>query len=171
MGRRWQRCFRANLLAQAGWPPTTRDVGRIFFEVAGKQRCDRHDQSPHQGFGQGADTEEKNSQAAYETMMKESTSKRTADSKALSNKVSTLADTEAELMSLKEDKKASGSELMALTRYIASLHSECDWLLQYHEVRKEARSGEIDSLNRAKAVLSGADFAMLQTRTKGFLRH
>jgi len=117
-----------------------------------------------------ASTEEKNSQAAYETMMSESTAKRTADSKALANKASTLADTEAELQSMKEAKQASGTELMALSKYIASLHSECDWLLQYHEVRATARSGEIDSLGRAKAVLSGADFAMLQTKTKGFLR-
>jgi len=116
-----------------------------------------------------AETDEKNAQAAYETMMTESTGKRTADSKSLSGKVSTLADTEAELQSLHESKKASGDELMALTRYIASLHSECDWLLQYHEVRKNARSGEIDSLTNAKAVLNGADFAMLQTRKQGFL--
>jgi len=118
-----------------------------------------------------AETEEKNSQADYVTMMSDSAAKRNTDSKALSGKVSTLADTEGELVSLKESKKATGNELMALTKYIASLHAECDWLLQYHEVRKEARSGEIDSLNNAKAVLSGADFALLQTRSKGFLRH
>jgi len=118
-----------------------------------------------------AETEEKNAQADYVTMMTESSAKRTADSKALSGKVSTLADTEGELVSLKEAKTAAGNEMMALSRYIASLHAECDWLLQYHEVRKEARSSEIDSLTNAKAVLSGADFAMLQTRSRGFLRH
>merc|ERR1740120_65375 len=116
-----------------------------------------------------AETDEKNSQAAYETMMTESTGKRTADSKSLSGKVSTLADTVAELQSVQESKANSGAELLALTRYIASLHSECDWLLQYHEVRKNARSGEIDSLTRAKAVLNGADFSMLQTRKQAFL--
>ena len=36
-------------------------------------------------------------------------------------------------------------------------------LLQYFEVRKEARTGEISSLASAKAVLSGADFALLET--------
>jgi len=116
-----------------------------------------------------AEADEKNGQNAYETMMKESASKRSSDSKSLSGKVSTLADTEGELESLNEAKKSSGSELMALTKYISSLHTECDWLLQYHEVRKDARAGEIDSLTKAKAVLSGADFAMLQTRSKGFL--
>merc|ERR1712066_524791 len=88
-----------------------------------------------------AESDEKHSQASYETMMKESTDKRASDSKSLSGKVSTLADTESELVSLKEDKKAAGSEMMALQKYIGSLHSECDWRLQYHDVRKEARSG------------------------------
>merc|ERR1712050_664570 len=75
-----------------------------------------------------AETEEKNAQADYVTMMTESSSKRTADSKALSGKGATLADTEAELVSLKEAKKFAGNDLMALSRYISSLHSECDWL-------------------------------------------
>merc|ERR1719157_352020 len=99
-------------------------------------------------------------------MMKESGDKRRTDSTSLSGKVSTLADTESELESL----KAAGSEMMALAKYIASLHAECDWLLQYHDVRKEARAGEVDSLGKAKAVLSGADFSMLQTKARGFLR-
>merc|ERR1712129_456639 len=118
-----------------------------------------------------AETDEKNSQADYVTMMTESSAKRGADSKALTGKHSALADTEGELVSLKESKATTGSELMALTGYIASLHSECDWLIQYHDVRKEARSGEIDSLNNAKSVLSGADFTFVQARAKGFLRH
>merc|ERR1740121_2573984 len=101
-----------------------------------------------------AETDEKNSQGDYETMMKESTEKRTSDSKSLSGKVSALADSESELESLKENKKAAGRELMATHKYIGSLHAECDWLMQYHDVRKEARSGEIESLTSAKAVLS-----------------
>jgi len=116
-----------------------------------------------------AETDEKNSQGDYETMMKESTEKRTSDSKSLSGKVSALADSESELESLKENKKAAGRELMATHKYIGSLHAECDWLMQYHDVRKEARSGEIESLTSAKAVLSGADFSMLQTQQHGFL--
>merc|ERR1712194_908081 len=79
-----------------------------------------------------ASTDEKNSQSDYETMMSESAAKRTSDSKSLSGKVSTLADTEGELESLKESHKAAGREIMAVSKYIASLHGECDWLVQYH---------------------------------------
>ena len=31
-----------------------------------------------------------------------------------------------------------------------------------NEVRKEARAGEIDAIKKAKAVLSGADYSLLQ---------
>jgi len=117
-----------------------------------------------------ADTTEKNSQADYKMMMGDSTAKRSADSKSLSGKVGTLAETEGLLESHKEDQRSSGRDLLALTKYISSLHSECDWLLQYYDVRKEARASEVDSLVRAKAVLSGAGFAALQTSSRGFLR-
>jgi len=116
-----------------------------------------------------AETEEKDAQADYETMMRESAAKRSTDSKSLSEKASASADTEAELQSLKQKKGAAGRELMATMKYIASLHADCDWLVQYHDVRKEARAGEMDSLARAKSVLSGADFALVQTRGHGFL--
>ena len=51
---------------------------------------------------------------------------------------------------------------MATLKYIESLHAECDFLVKYFDVRKEARTGEIDSLVKAKAVLSGADYSFLQ---------
>merc|ERR1719277_2120588 len=116
-----------------------------------------------------AETDEKNSQTDYEQMMKDSAAKRTTDSKALTAKGSAKADTEAELQSHTEQHADGAKELMATMKYISSLHAECDWLLQYFDVRKEARAGEIDSLKKAKAVLSGADYALLQQRVHNFL--
>jgi len=116
-----------------------------------------------------AETEEKNSQADYEEMMKDSAAKRTTDSKALTAKGSAKADTEAALQAHSEQHADGAKELMATEKYIASLHAECDWLLQYFDVRKEARAGEIDSLKKAKAVLSGADYSLLQARNHQFL--
>merc|ERR1719254_390585 len=116
-----------------------------------------------------AETDEKNSQADYETMMKDSAAKRTSDSKALSQKGSAKADTEAALQDTSSHLADETKELMATEKYIASLHAECDWLLQYFDARKEARAGEVDSLQRAKAVLSGADYSFLQTRRHSFL--
>ena len=39
-----------------------------------------------------------------------------------------------------------------------------------YDSRKEARAGEIESLKNAKAVLSGADFALVQTAVRRSLR-
>jgi len=48
---------------------------------------------------------------------------------------------------------------MSTLKYIHSLHGECDWLLKFYDARMEARTGEIDALGKAKAVLNGADFS------------
>jgi len=116
-----------------------------------------------------AETSEKNAQADYAEMMKDSAAKRTADSQSLTEKGSAKANMEEELQAHKEANAAAGKELMATNKYIFSLHAECDWLLQYFEVRKEARTSEIDSLTRAKAVLSGSDYSLLQPGGRSFL--
>jgi len=116
-----------------------------------------------------AETEEKDAQADYETTMRDSAEKRTKDSKLLGEKESTKADLEADLETRTEDKASTAKELMATLQYIQSLHNECDWLLKYFDVRKEARASEIDALGKAKAVLAGADYSLLQTKSFGFL--
>merc|ERR1719343_1042334 len=102
-----------------------------------------------------AKTEEKDAQADYDTMMKDSAEKRTMDSKSLKSKTSAKAELAMALEGHKEEKAMACKELMATEQYIASLHGECDWLLKYFDARKEARTGEIESLGNAKAVLSG----------------
>merc|ERR1712190_694510 len=109
-----------------------------------------------------AETDEKDGQVDYETMMKDSAAKRTTDSKVLTEKGSAKADMQSELEDHSAAKADAGKELMATMKYLSSLHGECDWLLQYFDVRKAARAGEVDSLKKAKDVLSGADFSLLQ---------
>lgn len=116
-----------------------------------------------------AETEEKDGQADYEQMMRSSATKRAADSKTLTEKESTKASLEADLESHHEARKAASKELMATEQYIHSLHAECDWLVKYFDVRKEARASEIDALGNAKAVLSGADYSLVQTKSSNFL--
>merc|ERR1719389_673059 len=116
-----------------------------------------------------AKTEEKDAQGDYEQMMKDSAAKRAEDSKTLADKESALADMTAALQRDTEAKASNSKELAATVQYIHSLHNECDWLLQYFDVRKEARTSEIDALGKAKAVLSGADFSFVQVKSKKFL--
>ena len=53
---------------------------------------------------------------------------------------------------------------MATLKVISSLRPECDWLMKYFDVRKDARVGEMDSLIKAKAVLSGTDYSLMQAQ-------
>jgi len=120
-----------------------------------------------------AEVMEENAQKDYEGLMGESTTKRVDDSKSMSDKSASKASME-EALENEQDKKAStGKELMATLKYMKNLHAECDWLMKYFDARAEARAGEIDALGKAKAVLSGADFSLLQTKQRpaaSFLR-
>merc|ERR1719387_1645882 len=103
--------------------------------------------------------------------MKDSAKKRAEDSKMMADKEAAKADMEADLQKANDDKVATTKELMATKQYIAQLHGECDWLLQYFDQRKEARDSEIDAMGKATAVLNGADYALLQTKSKNLLKH
>merc|ERR1719409_1157189 len=109
-----------------------------------------------------AETGEKNAQSEYEKFMSDAAEKRATDSKDLTDKEGYKAEAETELQTAKEGKTAKVKELMATEKYISSLHAECDWLLSNFDVRKTARTGEIEALKNAKAVLSGADFSLVQ---------
>jgi len=111
---------------------------------------------------QEAKVDEKNAQEEYETLMADSAAKRAQDSKAVTQKKGEKADTEESLDTEKTTKAETTKDMMGVARNLASLHGECDWLLKYFDVRKQARTGEIDSLEKAKAVLSGADYSLLQ---------
>lgn len=107
-------------------------------------------------------TAEKEAQKDYEAFMEEAKKKRAADSQTISDDEGSLADMEELLIKNNEALKKGKRELAELVQLIASLHGECDWLLQHYKMRKEARTGEIEALGKGKAVLSGADYTFVQ---------
>merc|ERR1719439_121394 len=113
---------------------------------------------------------EKDAQADYEKLMKESAEKRAEDTKSVADKEAAIAEFEGLLETDTEAKAADEKDLAATLEFIASLHAECDWLLKYFDVRKNARASEIDALGQAKAVLSGANYSLLQTAKRRMLR-
>jgi len=112
---------------------------------------------------QTSKVDEKDAQSDYETFMGDASDKRALDSKAITDKESAKAETESELQANKDSKKSTTIEAMETAKYIGGLHQECDWLLTNYDSRQAARTGEIDALGKAKAVLSGADFSLVQT--------
>jgi len=117
-----------------------------------------------------AEVTEKDAQGDYETFMQDSATKRAEDSKTLTDKQGALANLETSLGEQKSGKASAEKTLGATMEYIGSLHAECDWLVKYFDMRKEARSTEIDALGNAKAVLSGADYSLVQTQSSRLRR-
>merc|ERR1719215_1347599 len=117
-----------------------------------------------------AEVTEKDAQGDYETFMQDSATKRAEDSKTLTDKQGALANLETSLGDQKSGKVSTEKTLSATMEYIGSLHAECDWLIKYFDMRKEARATEIDALGNAKAVLSGADYSLVQTQSSRLRR-
>merc|ERR1719506_2449949 len=111
------------------------------------------------------EVDEKDAQKEYEAFMADASEKRAQDSKAITDKEGAKAETETELQANKDSKKSKSIEAMETAKYIGGLHGECDWLLANFDARKAARAGEIDALGKAKAILSGADYSLVQTAT------
>jgi hypothetical protein len=111
---------------------------------------------------QVAGTEEKNAQEDYEKTMEDSKETRTASAKLLEDKKAAKAEADDSVQANVDAKKEADLELQANGQYIMTLHADCDWLLKYYDTRKQARADEIDALGKAKDVLNGADYSLLQ---------
>eukprot|EP00811_Abedinium_folium_P032745 NODE_5765_length_1737_cov_5.348447.p1 GENE.NODE_5765_length_1737_cov_5.348447~~NODE_5765_length_1737_cov_5.348447.p1 ORF type:complete len:543 (+),score=201.84 NODE_5765_length_1737_cov_5.348447:151-1629(+) len=102
--------------------------------------------------------EEKNAQADYEEAMKDASKKRATSVKSITAKMNSEAEVTDSLQTL-EDKRASmQNKLKAKNEVLRSLHDDCDWLIKNFDARKDARASEVDTLKKAKSVLSGADY-------------
>jgi len=121
-----------------------------------------------------AEAEEKEDQKDYEEIMQDSSKKRESDSRSIAQKTTQKADLASDLQVLKGGRASAEKELAATKDYIHNLHDECDWLLSNFQTRQDARDEELESLDRAKAVLGGAEMSFLQIsisgrRHRGFL--
>jgi len=104
--------------------------------------------------------EEKTAQKDYAGLMADSQATRAGDSKSLTGKTTTKAEVENELMTTKEVRSATATDLKQVQTVIQELHAACDFIMQNADLRKEARTNEIEGLKNAKAVLSGASFSL-----------
>merc|ERR1719261_2309671 len=105
-----------------------------------------------------AEYEEKTSQSDYAKLMSDSEETRAANSKGIVTKAASKATLEGKLEAAKEAHTAVSTDLDLIAATLGDLHMQCDFLLQNYDLRKEARTNEIESLKNAKAILSGADF-------------
>jgi hypothetical protein len=82
-----------------------------------------------------------------------------ADRDAISLKLEEKATAEGTKAETEESQSANGAHLEKLAGMLQASHMDCDWLMKYFETRQEARAEEMDAIEKAKAILSGAKFS------------
>lgn len=106
-----------------------------------------------------AEHDESTAQKDYEELMAESQKSNEEETKKIAHKSKAKADLESSLEETKRGHALKEEALGELKTYIQELHGSCDFIMANFEVRKEARTKEIEGLKNAKAVLAGADYS------------
>merc|ERR1719456_1236258 len=99
---------------------------------------------------------EQDAQVAYESFMKDSNDSVAQKMEEIVNKTEKLARAQEEKIQSEADHKNTMAAIMTLSDESGDLHKSCDFILKNFDIRQKARAAEIDALNQAKAILSGA---------------
>jgi predicted nucleic acid-binding Zn-ribbon protein len=108
---------------------------------------------------QAASFEEKTAQTGYTSFMAESQATRSQTTKSLTEKEAASADIGSRITAAKEAKHTTYQEMENVHTLTSSLHGNCDFIVGNFDAKVKARGQEIEGLNNAKAVLSGATFS------------
>jgi len=101
---------------------------------------------------------EQKSQEDYGAYVQGATASIEADREAVRQREKRLAEAEAEKSDTQAQQLANDEDLSKLGDLLQAHHLECDYVLKYFDVRQKARQEEMDAINDAKAILSGAKF-------------
>jgi len=104
-------------------------------------------------------TGEYKAQADYEKFTKDSNTLIADLSETVAAKTKAIAEAKLETAEAEGDLKSTVSELESLAAYKADLHGQCDFVLKNFEVRQKARLQEMEAIQAAKGILSGAQAA------------
>jgi len=99
---------------------------------------------------------ESDANAAYAEFNADASESVESMSKAMVNKAEELAKVDENHAKATASLRATEADLLALLKYVSELHGTCDYLLRYFDVRQTKRSEEIEALQQAKAIFSGA---------------
>merc|ERR1719387_1054834 len=105
-----------------------------------------------------AEHEEQTAQSDYERLMADSQASREKSVESITAKEMAKAELDTKIADTKEALASQKAELTNVQQYLAELHAKCDFILENFDMRKAARENEVEGLNNAKSVLSGANF-------------
>jgi len=101
---------------------------------------------------------EQEQQTEYSKLVGDTSAEITADNLSIADKSEAKATAETEKSEVEASLKATETEITDLEKFATQLHASCDFVLENFELRQEARAAEMEALENAKAILSGADF-------------
>lgn len=99
---------------------------------------------------------ETSAQEDYEAFTKTTAASIDTKKKEMTTKEEEKGGAEASLVETRQAKGGLTAELDELATFTGELHDECDILMQQFDAKQSARSDEMDSLDQAKSMLSGA---------------
>lgn len=94
--------------------------------------------------------------AAYAEFVADNTQATEAMMKSVINKSEELAKVDSTKATTEGQLRQTDADLLGLLKIYATLHEDCDFLLKYFDVRQQKRAEEIEALQQAKAIFSGA---------------
>jgi regulator of replication initiation timing len=103
---------------------------------------------------------EKTAQKEYTELVADAQETRAQNVKSITDKEASKANVEGKLEEAKTSHIVTADQLEQIKNYIADLHQSCDFIMAQFEFRRESRTQERESLENAKAVLSGASYGL-----------
>jgi len=102
---------------------------------------------------------EQDEQKDYAAFVSTTTASIEADRKAIEEKSEQQAQANGEKSETQESQLANDASLAKLKELESATHTDCDWILKYFDIRQNARKEDMNAIEEAKAILSGANFA------------
>jgi hypothetical protein len=102
---------------------------------------------------------EQNQQKNYGEFVSMTTASIQANRNAIAEKEEQLATADADKVETEESQLANDASLAKLNELLTATHTDCDWIIKYFDLRQKSRVEEMDAIEEAKAILSGAKFS------------
>jgi len=99
--------------------------------------------------------EEKTAQNEYEVAMKEATTAIKETQESITQMEMQKEEADAERRAAKVDHSDTSDQLKATEETLSTRNADCEFILKYHEQRRDDRAEQADSLRDAKAMLAG----------------
>merc|ERR1719453_12884 len=96
---------------------------------------------------------EQKAQEEYAGFVSATTSSIEADRQAIESAEESTAAAKGEKSETEEAQLANDGELKKLNELLTGIHTDCDWIMKYFDIRQKSRKDEMNAIEEAKAIL------------------